>query len=205
MASLTRKYLASIGIEEDKIDLIMEKHNEVCTEIKDERDKYKEDAEKLPEVQKQLDGYKEVEKNGEKDPYKVKYEAIKEELEDYKKTVESEKVTAKKSEAYKKLLKDAGVSDKRIAAVLKVSDIDKIEFDKEGNVKDADKLTEAIKTEWSDFIPTSTVVGASVATPPANNTNTVKSKEEIMKITNTAERQKAWKDRIIADQKGNGN
>ena len=205
MASLTRKFLESLGVEEKAQDQILERHSEVLTEIKDERDKYKEDAEKLPDVQKQLDGYKEAEKNGEKDPYKVKYEAIKEEFEEFKKNVDAEKVTAKKSEAYKKLLKDAGVSDKRIAAVLKVSDLDKVEFDKEGNVKDADKLTEAIKTEWADFIQTSTVSGASVPNPPANNTNTVKSKEEIMKITNTAERQKAWKERLIADQKGNGN
>ena len=205
MASLTRKFLESLGVEEKAQDQILERHSEVLTEIKDERDKYKEEAEKVPDLQKQLEGYKDAEKNGEKDPYKVKYEAIKEEFEDFKKNVDAEKVTAKKSEAYKKLLKDAGVSDKRIAAILKVSDLDKIEFDKEGNVKDADKLTEAIKTEWADFIQTSTVSGANVPNPPANNTNTVKSKEEIMKITDTAERQKAWKERIIADQKGNGN
>lgn len=202
MASLTRKFLESIGVSETAQDQILERHSEVLTEIKDERDQYKEQASKLPEIQKQLDTYKEAEKNSEKDPYKVKYEAIKEEFENFKKSVETEKVTAKKSEAYKQLLKEAGVSDKRIAAVLKVSDIDKIEFDKEGHVKDADKITDAIKTEWADFIQTNKVEGVNVATPPSNNTSTVKSKKEIMEIKDTAQRQAAWKEYISANQKG---
>ena len=203
MASLTRKYLASIGIDEDKIELVIEKYNEVLTEIKDERDRYKEDAEKLPEIQKQLDQYKEAEKSGQKDTYKVKYEGLKEDFEKFKKEVEAKETTAKKESAYTKLLKDAGVSEKRISAILKVSDLDSIELDEEGNAKDADKLKEAIKTEWSDFIQSTKVEGANVAHPPMNNTNTVKSKDEIMKIKNTAERQAALAEMISANQKGN--
>lgn len=170
MATLTRKFLTTLGIEDDKADAIIEKHTEVLTEIKSERDKYKEDAEKLPAIQKQLDEYKEADKNKDKDPYKVKYEAIKEEFETYKKDIADKEVKAKKTDAYKQLLKDAGVSEKRIEAVLKVSNIDGIEFDDEGKVKDSEKLTESIKTEWSDFIQTSSVQGANTATPPANQT-----------------------------------
>ena len=173
MASLTRKFLEALGVEEKAQDQIMDKHSEVLNEIKVERDKYKEDAEKLPEIQKQLDKYKEdaekAAKDGEKDPYKVKYEAIKEEFEAYKKGIADKEVKAKKTDAYKKLLKDAGVSEKRIEAVLKVSDVDGIEFDDDGNVKDSDKLTESIKTEWSDFIQTSSTAGAKVANPPSQS------------------------------------
>ena len=81
MASLSRKFLDSLGIDNDKADLIIERHNEVITEIKDERDKYKADAESLTEIQRQLNEYKEAEKNAEKDPFKVKYEALKEDFE----------------------------------------------------------------------------------------------------------------------------
>lgn len=204
MASLTRKYLASIGIEEDKIDLIMEKHSEVVTEIKDERDRYKTDAEKLPEVQKQLNDLQEEAKSNGGDKYKVKYEALKEELEEYKKGVEAKETKAKKESAYTKLLKDAGISEKRISSILKVTDLDSIELDEDGNAKDADKHTEAIKKEWSDFIATTSTQGASVATPPSTATAAVKTKAEIMKIKDTAERQQAWKDFIVANQqKGN--
>lgn len=191
MATLSRKFLDSIGIENDKADLIVERHNEVLTEIKEERDKYKTDAEALPEVQKQLDAYKEAEKNADKDPYKVKYEALKEDFEEYKNGIEAKETASKKEAAYRKLLKDAGVSEKRVAAILKVTDLDKVELDSDGNAKEADKLTEAIKTEWSDFIQTTSTKGAQVATPPANDGKATKTKEEIRAISDPAARQKA--------------
>ena len=68
MASFTRKFLASLGLEENTIDTIVDKHTEVLTEIKDERDKYKEEATKLPEIQNQLEELKK-QVEGE-DPYK---------------------------------------------------------------------------------------------------------------------------------------
>lgn len=191
MATLSRKFLESIGIDNDKADLIIERHSEVLTEIKEEKDKYKADAEQLPAVLKQLDEYKEAEKNREKDPYKVKYEALKEELEEYKNGVEAEKTAAKKEAAYIKLLKDAGVSEKRISAILKVTDLDAVALDDEGNAKDADKLTEAIKTEWADFIQTTKKEGANVANPPTNTGKTTKTKEEIRAIADPVERQQA--------------
>ena len=202
MAQFTRKYLTSIGIEEDKIDLIMEKHSEVVTEIKDERDRYKVEAEKLPDVQRQLNELQEDAKNHNDDKYKVKYDALKEDFEEYKKGVTAKETKSKKEQAYTKLLKDAGVSDKRISAILKVTNFDDLELDDEGNAKDADKHTEAIKKEWADFIQTTSTQGAKVSTPPAGTPNGVKTREEIMKIKDTAERQQAWKDYIVANQKG---
>ena len=191
MASLSRKYLQSIGIEEDKIDLIIEKHGEVVNEIKDERDKFKKDAEMLPDLQKQLKDYQEAEKTAEKDPYKVKYEALKEDFEEYKNGIEAKETASKKEKAYTKLLKDAGVPDKRVSAILKVTDLDSIELDDEGNAKNSEKLTESIKEEWSDFIPTKKTEGAKVANPPTNTGKTTKTKEEIRAIADPTERQKA--------------
>lgn len=204
MAQFTRKYLTSIGIEEDKIDLIMEKHSEVVTEIKDERDKYKVEADKLPDVQKQLSELQEEAKNNSDDKYKVKYDALKEDFEEYKKGVTAKETKSKKESAYTKLLKAAGVSEKRISAILKVTNFDDIELDENGDAKEADKLTESIKSEWSDFISTTSTQGANVANPPANNTGkAIKTKKEIMEIKDTAERQQAWKDYLTSNQKGN--
>lgn len=204
MAQFTRKYLTSIGIEEDKIDLIMEKHSEVVTEIKDERDKYKVEADKLPDVQRQLSELQEDAKNNSDDKYKVKYDALKEDFEEYKKGVTAKETKSKKESAYTKLLKAAGVSEKRISAILKVTNFDDIELDENGDAKEADKLTESIKSEWSDFISTTSTQGANVANPPANNTGkAIKTKKEIMEIKDTAERQQAWKDYLTSNQKGN--
>ncbi len=203
MASLTRKFLTTLGIEEDKADQIIERHNEVLTEIKTERDEYKEKAEQLPDIQKQLNDYKEAESKAEKDPYKVKYEALKEEYNDYKTKVTEKETTAKKEATYRQLLKECGISEKRSDAVLKVSDINAIEYDDEGKVKEGDKLKESIKAEWSDFIETKGEKGASVATPPTSTNSTVKSKKEILEIKDTTERQKAWAEYIAQSQKGN--
>lgn len=190
--ALTRKFLTALGIEADKVDEIINAHTETVDALKAERDGYKADAEKLPGVQKELDTLKAAAEKDGKDPYKVKYEAIKEEFETYKNEQTAKETKASKSAAYRALLKEAGVSDKRLDAVLKVTDLDSIELDKDGNIKGADKLTESIKTEWADFIQSSDTRGASTATPPSNTGGKkYASKDEIMAIKDTAERQKA--------------
>ena len=67
------------------------------------------------------------------------------------------------------MLKAAGVSEKRIPAILKVTDLNSVELEGD-KVKDAEKLTETVKTDWADFIESSNTSGARTNTPPANNT-----------------------------------
>lgn len=192
--ALSRKFLSAMGIEDDKIDQIIEAHTDTVNGLKDEIEKYKADAEKLPGIQKELKKLQDdADANG-RDPYKVKYEAMKEEFESYKKDVETKETKAKKDAAYKALLKEAGVSEKRIDAVLKVSDIDSLEFDEEGKVVNQKDLIKTIKSEWSDFIVKEGEKGADVSNPPAGGGKTYKSKDEIFAIRDTAERQKAIAD-----------
>lgn len=60
----------------------------------------------------------------------------------------------------------------------------------EGKIKDADKLTESIKKEWSDFITVQQTSGAQTQTPPSNTGGKL-TKEEILKIKDSTQRQKA--------------
>ena len=191
--ALTRKFLSALGIEADKVDEIINAHTETVDALKHERDSYKADAEKLPEVQKELNSIKEqAAKNDGKNPFEVKYNAIKEEFENYKKEQTAKETKVKKADAYKALLKEAGVSEKRIDAVLRVSDIDGVKLDKDGNIEDKDALIASVKKEWADFITTQGTQGARTPNPPANGGGkTYKSKEEIYAIKDTAERQKA--------------
>jgi len=190
--ALTRKFLTALGIDADKADEIINVHQDTLADIKAERDQYKEDAERLPAVQKELDTLKAAAEKDGKDPYKVKYEALKEEFDTYKTEQTAKETKAAKSNAYRALLKEAGIADKRIEAVLKVSDIDSVELDKDGKIKGADKLTESIKTEWADFIISTDTHGANTATPPANNGGKkYATKDEIMAIKDATERQKA--------------
>lgn len=187
--AFTRKFLSALGIEPEKVDEIIAAHTEVTDALKEERDKYKVEAEKLPDVENELKALKE--KAAGEDPYKEKYEKLKKEHDEYVKDVEAKATTAKKENAFKELLKAVGIPEKRIDSVLKVSDISKLEFDDEGNVKDGDKLKESLKTEWADFIPTTKTEGARSATPPANAGKGTMTREQIRAISDPTARQKA--------------
>jgi hypothetical protein len=190
--ALTRKFLTALGIDEAKIDEIITAHTEVTDSLKAERDKFKADASKFAEAKAELDSIKaKAAEDGGKNPFEVKYKALKEEFDNFKKDTDAKATKAKQESAFRKLLKEAGVSDKRIDSVLKVSDISGIEFDDDGKVKDAEKLTESIKKEWSDFIPTFSQEGAPKHNPPSTTSGKVMTKDEIMNIKDTASRQKA--------------
>lgn len=186
--ALTRKMLKAMGIEDEKVEQIIEAHTETVTALKDERDAFKADAEKLPTVQKELDELKATDKE---DTYKVKYDALKEEFDSFKKEQSEKELRVKKEQAYKVLLQEAGVSEKRVDAVLKVSDIDSLEFNEDGSVKDADNLKKGIETEWADFIVRKETQGTQTSTPPQGSGKVYKTKEEIMSIKDTTERQQA--------------
>lgn len=158
--------LKAMGIEEEKIDQIIEAHSETVDGLKEDINKYKADAEQLATVQKELDDLKAAGDGG----YKEKYEKEKKAFEDFK-TAQTEKETKQaKEKAYTEFLKSVGVSEKRIPSIIKVTDLNAVELEGD-KVKDAEKLTESVKTEWADFIETSNTNGANTNTPPANNQN----------------------------------
>ena len=167
--ALTRKMLKAMGIEDEKIDEIIEAHTDVTDSLKRERDGYKADAEKLADIQKELDEANKKLEDVDTDEYKAKYEKEHKDFEDYKKSIDAEKTKAKKVAAYKALLKEAGVSEKRIDAITKISSMDDLELDADGKIKDSDKKIEAVKEEYSEFIVTEDSKGADTKTPPDNN------------------------------------
>ena len=188
--ALTRKYLQAMGLEEDKIDSIISAHTEVTDALKKERDSYKEKADKLPEVEKELETLRSEAGDNGKNAWKVKYEAMKEDFDNFKAEIDAKQTADKKIKALKEILKEIGVADKRIDTVAKVTDIDGLKLDNEGKIVDCDTLKNNLKTEWSDFITTEGTKGAQVSNPPANS-GSQKSKEEILKIKDATERQKA--------------
>lgn len=163
--AFTRKGIREIigeACTDDIENRLMALHLSVVDPLKDDVEKYKADAERLPAVQKELDTER-------ANSYKEKYEKEHKDFEDYKSGVEAKETTAKKSRAYKALLKEAGISEKRLEAVLKVSSLDDVEFGEDGKVKDSDKIKEQIKKDWADFIVTEGTKGADTHTPPDNN------------------------------------
>ena len=83
---LTRKALKAMGVDEEKIEQIIDLHTETTDALKAERDNYKTDAEKLQSVQRELDQANEtLAKHGKGEVIaKSEYEKILNEFNDYK-------------------------------------------------------------------------------------------------------------------------
>ena len=184
--SLTRKMLKAMGIEEEKIDQIIEAHSETVDSLKADRDSYKEDAEKLKDVQKELDDLKAKGDDG----WKEKHDRLKAEFDQYKNDVQEKETKAAKEAAYRDILKDANLSEKGIEKAVKYADWDKIELGEDGKLKGANDHIKAVREEWAEYVTTTTTTGAKTSNPPANNGGkTGKTKEEIMAIRDPAVRQ----------------
>ena len=190
---LTRKLLKGMGISDEQIDTIIEAHAETVDALKEQITGYKADADKLAEVEKELaEANKTIEANG-KDSYKVKYDAVKEDFEKYKAEISAKETHGAKLAAYRDVLKACGVSEKRIDSILKVSNVDGIELDEDGKIKDGDALTDSIKSEWADFIVTEQTRGAKTGTPPAQVQKKAYTREDIEKMS-PDEINKNWDD-----------
>lgn len=183
--AFTRKMLKALGIEDEKIEQIIEAHTEVTDSLKKQVEDYKENAEKYEKVSTELN---ELKKGGEN--WQEKYNKEHSAFEEYKSKVESENLKNSKITALKGILKDAGVSEKRYDSIIKVTDLDTINIDDDGNVKDRDKMIDSVKTEWADFVVQHNTKGADTTTPPAT-VKTGMTKEEIIAIKDPVERRNA--------------
>ena len=171
--ALTRKFLEALGIEQAKIDEIISAHTEVTDSLKADRDSYKEKAEKYDQTKTELDKVKSELDKVSKDEYKTKYESLEAEFNKYKTDIAEKEVKGKKEEAYKKMLKEIGVNEKSIDAILKVKDLNTIKLDDKGGIVDVDTLKESEKKDWEGFIIESEVHGQDPSTPPDKHTDNV--------------------------------
>lgn len=161
--ALTRKFLKALGIEEDKIEQIIDAHDETVHGLKEERDKFKADADKLPEVQRELETAKAAAKNS------GDAQKIQKDFDDYKAEVLAKETKAKKEAALRKVAKDAGLTEAGITKALKYSDYAAIELDDKGEIKTAKDLIKSLKEEWSEHLAKESSSGAPISTPPGGD------------------------------------
>lgn len=165
--ALTRKLLEGMGIEDKQIETIIEAHSETVTALKAERDKAREEAKAVPDLQRQLEESKEAAKGG--NDWQAKYDEEHKAFEAYKAGIESDRKAAELAGAYRKqVLGEAGIADKYLDDVMGVTKLDGIELDDDGKVKDADKLREAAKKKWASFVVKKRIENDDPANPPAN-------------------------------------
>jgi hypothetical protein len=184
--ALTRKLLKGMGLTEEQVDTIIEAHTETVDGLKEQVKTYKIDAEKVPGLEKKIEELEE----GEGEDYKAKYEEEHSKFEGYKKDVAAKEAAASTERLFRAELTAMGINGKRADAIVRATDLTALKV-KDGAFEDVKAVQESIKTDWGDFIPSTTTTGAKVDNPPANNGGKYTSREEIMKIPDTAERQKA--------------
>lgn len=184
--SLTRKMLKAMGIEEEKIDQIIEAHSETVDALKKDRDTYKEDASKLKDVQKELDDLKAKGDDG----WKEKHDKVKKEYDDYKSEIESNKTKETKEKATRAYFESVGITGKNLEIAMRGcrAEIDSLEMEGE-KIKDTASLKALVDGDFASLVATTTTKGAKTYNPPANGgKGTDKTKEDIMAIKDGAVR-----------------
>jgi hypothetical protein len=178
--------LKAMGIDDEKIDQIIEAHTEVTDALKTENEGLKKKANDYDTVKKELDGLK----ANPTDDWKYKHDKVKKEFDDYKNGIESEKTLASKKNAVKSIIENAGIKDPAIVELIMLkTKYDDIQLDGD-KVKDAEALTNTIKTDYSAYVEKDSKDGAKVDTPPGKSGGRMTA-EEIMAIPDRAERRAA--------------
>lgn len=135
-----------------------------------------------------------LEKNKPADAPKVKdteeYKKLKQEFDDYKAEVSGREAKAAKERAARAFFEGKGITGKSLDVAIRGcgAEIDALELE-DGKIKDDTALDALVKDTYSGLVSTTVTRGAQTANPPVNN-GTAKTKEQIMGIKDTAERQR---------------
>lgn len=191
-----------MGIEDDKIDQIIDAHTETVDALKEARDNYKVDAEKLPNIQKELE---ELKAKGD-DGWKDKHDKLKKQFEDYKTEITSKESRAAKEKAARAYYESKGITGKNLELAMRGSrtEVDGLELDGE-KIKDEAALKALVEGDFSGLVTTTQKKGASTATPPANTGTGAMTKEQILAIADRTKRREAIAQNLQLFGKGETN
>lgn len=197
--ALTRRLLKGMGLTDEQMDTIIEAHTDTVDGLKADVAKYKADAEQLPKVQRELDTLKAAGDGG----YQEKYEKVKKDFDDYKAEISTKEAKTAKESAVRAYYESKGITGKALDIAMRGSaqEIDAIEMDGD-KIKDSSALDNLVSGVFSGLVSHVEVQGANTSNPPANN-GVVKTKEQIMGIKDTAERQRAIAQNLTLFQKTN--
>ena len=181
--ALTRKFFKAMGIEDEKIDQIIEAHTETVDTLK----AYKEDAEKLPTVQKELDDLKAKGDDG----WKEKHDTVKKQFDDYKAEIAAKDSRDAKEKAVRAYYESKAITGKSLDIAMRGSaeEIAALELDGD-KIKDTKALDALVEGTFAGLVSKTTTTGANTSNPPENTGGTM-TKDEIYKIKDPIARQNA--------------
>ena len=184
--ALTRKLLKGMGLTDEQVDTIIEAHTDTVDGLKEDVSRYKTDAEKLPGVQKELDDLKAAGDGG----YKEKYEKEHSAFETYKSDVTAKESKAAKEKAVRAYFESKNITGANLDLAMRGcgEEMAALELDGE-KIKDTKALDALVDGTYKGLVSKQTVrvdTGARF-----NGGGNPMTKDEIMRITDRAERRAA--------------
>lgn len=194
--ALTRKFLKALEIEGDKAEQIIEAHTETVDGLKASLETAQADAGKMADLQKQLESAQADLEAVKKDGWKEKHDKLKEEYEKYKADIAEKETKAAKESAARAYFESKGITGKALDIAVRGSsaEIAALEL-ADGKIKDTASLEALVEGDFSGLVGQTHTEGAPIATPPTNVGGT-KTKDEIFKIRDASERQRAIAENI---------
>lgn len=163
--ALTAKMLKGLGLTDEQREAILEEHANTVNEIKAERDRMKADAEKLPDVQRQLDDLKAAGDGG----YKEKYEKEHSAFEAFKSDITAKESKAAKEKAVRAYFESKNITGANLDLAMRGCGEEMAALELDGDkIKDTKSLDTLIEGTYKGLISTTQTKGANPANPPAN-------------------------------------
>lgn len=186
--ALTRKMLKAMGIEEEKIDQIIDAHAETVDGLKADIEKYKGDAEKLPTIQRELDDLKAKGDDG----WKEKHDNVKKEFDSYKSGIEAKETKAAKEKAARAYFEGKNIEGANLNLAMRScgAEIEALELDGE-NIKDTTTLDALISGDLAGLVAKANPNVRIDMGGKLNGKGNVITKEDILAIKDGSARRKA--------------
>ena len=197
--SLTRKLLKGMGLTDEQVDTIIEANTDTVDGLKEQVKTYKADAEKLPNVQKELDDLKAAGDGG----WEEKAKDFEKKYNDLVAENKNKETKAAKESAAKAFFESKGITGNSLEIAMRGSSAEIAALDLDGEkIKDSSALDALVNGTFKALVSTTTTKGANISNPPITTPNKAYSADDIRKMS-PAEINKNW-DSIKASLNGKG-
>ena len=197
--ALTRKLLKGMGLTDEQVDTIIEAHTDTVDGLKEQVKTYKADAEKLPNVQKELDDLKAAGDGG----WEEKAKDFEKKYNDLVAENKNKETKAAKESAAKAFFESKGITGNSLEIAMRGSSAEIAALDLDGEkIKDSSALDALVNGTFKALVSTTTTKGANIPNPPITTPNKAYSADDIRKMS-PAEINKNW-DSIKASLNGKG-
>lgn len=185
--ALTRKLLKGMGLTDEQVDTIIEAHTDTVDGLKSDISKYKADAEKLPNVQKELDELKAKGNDG----WKEKHDAIKKEFEGFKQAQTDKEAKAAKEKAARAYFEGKNIEGANLNIAMRSSAAEIAALELDGDkIKDTASLDALVGGDLAGLVTKGTHVRINMGGKLTNTKSSV-TKEDIVAMKDGAARRKA--------------